>query len=140
MNPFTSSVFGPNGLRQVQVPTMLVAGSHDPLAPALLEHIRPFTWLPELEKYLLLIQGGTHIYASSDATAYGALSMPAELAGPDPALARQYLKASSLAFMQTYVADQDEYRKYLNAGYFQAISQSPLKLTLVQALASADAD
>ena len=140
MNPFTSSIFGPSGLQQVKVPTMLVAGSHDPLAPALLEQIHPFTWLPELDKYLMVIHGGTHIYASSDATIHEALAMPAELAGPDPDLARQYLKAKSLAFMQTHVAGQDEYRQYLNASYSAAISQPPLKLTLIQTLASANAE
>ena len=60
--------------------------------------------------------------------------MPAELVSPDPALARQYLKASSLAFMKTYVTAQDEYRAYLTASYAQAISQPPLRLILVHTL------
>ncbi|MDJ0702867.1 MAG: alpha/beta fold hydrolase [Leptolyngbyaceae cyanobacterium MO_188.B28] len=49
MNSISGSVFGPSGLRQVQVPVMLVAGSDDSIAPALLEQIRPFTWLTGLD-------------------------------------------------------------------------------------------
>ena len=45
MNAIGSGLFGPEGLRQMKVPTLLVAGSDDPLAPALLEQIRPFAWL-----------------------------------------------------------------------------------------------
>ncbi|MEO0534755.1 MAG: alpha/beta hydrolase [Cyanobacteria bacterium P01_A01_bin.123] len=138
MNPTISGVFSPSGLGQVQVPIMLVAGSHDPVAPALLEQIRPFSWLTGLDNYLVLIQGGTHIYSVADTSIDGALSLPAELAGPDPALARQYLKASSLAFMKTYVADQDDYQVYLSSAYTQAISQPPLKLELVSTLPLAD--
>ena len=35
MNAIGSGLFGPEGLRQMKVPTLLVAGSDDPLAPAL---------------------------------------------------------------------------------------------------------
>ncbi len=86
----------------------------------------------------MVIQAGTHIYAASEVSIHENLTLPSELAGPDPVLARQYLKVSSLAFMQTYVADQDEYLPYLSAGYAQAISRSPLELMLVRDFPSAD--
>lgn len=136
MNPIGSSLFGPKGLRQMQVPTLLVAGSDDPLAPALLEQIRPFAWLEGNDKYLMVIQGGTHIYGALDASTYDALTLPEGLEGPDPLLARQYFKASSLAFMQTYIAHHDEYRPYLSARYIQTISRPPLELSLVRDLSA----
>ena len=138
MNPTISGMFGPNALAPIQVPIMMVAGSHDPVAPALLEQIRPFTWLQGIDKYLILIHGGTHIYSVAETSFEGALSLPPELAGPDPALAREYLKVSSLAFMQTYVANQEEYRPFLNASYTQSISQPPLRLDLVSTLPSSE--
>ena len=138
MNSMGSSLFGTHGFQQMQVPVMFVAGSHDLLAPALLEQIRPFTWLEGIDKYLMVIQAGTHIYAASEVSIHENLTLPSGLAGPDPVLARQYLKVSSLAFMQTYVADQDEYLPYLSAGYAQAISRPPLELMLVRDFPSAD--
>lgn len=138
MNAIGSGLFGPEGLRQMQVPTLLVAGSDDPLAPALLEQIRPFAWLEGNDKYLMVIQGGTHIYGALDASTYDTLTLPEGLEGPDPLLARQYFKASSLAFMQTYIAHHDEYRPYLSASYIQTISRPPLELSFIRALSLAD--
>ncbi|MEM6425802.1 MAG: alpha/beta hydrolase [Cyanobacteria bacterium P01_D01_bin.128] len=133
MNAIGSGLFGPRGLRQMQVPTLFVAGSDDPLAPALLEQIRPFAWLEGSDKYLMVIQGGTHIYGALDASTYEDLALPEGLEGPDPLLARQYFKASGLAFMQTYIANHDEYRPYLSASYIDTISRPPLELSLVRA-------
>ena len=138
MNAIGSGLFGPEGLRQMQVPTLLVAGSDDPLAPALLEQIRPFAWLEGNDKYLMVIQGGTHIYGVLDASTYDTLALPEGLEGPDPLLARQYFKASSLAFMQTYIAHHDEYRPYLSASYIQTISRPPLELSFIRTLSLAD--
>ncbi|MEM1311794.1 MAG: hypothetical protein AAGF98_20200, partial [Cyanobacteria bacterium P01_H01_bin.153] len=131
MNTIGSSLFGRKGLRQMQVPALLVAGSDDPLAPALLEQIRPFTWLAGNHKYLMVIQGGTHIYGALDASTYDGLALPKGLEGPDPLLARQYFKASTLAFMQTYIARHDEYRPYLSASYIETISRQPLELFFI---------
>lgn len=138
MNAIGSRLFGPEGLRQMQVPTLLVAGSDDPLAPALLEQIRPFAWLEGNDKYLMVIQGGTHIYGALDPATYDTLTLPEGLEGPDPFLARQYFKASSLAFMQTYVAHHDEYRPYLSASYIQTISRPPLELSFIHTLSLTD--
>lgn len=138
MNAIGSGLFGPEGLRQMQVPTLLVAGSDDPLAPALLEQIRPFAWLEGNDKYLMVIQGGTHIYGALDASTYDTLTLPEGLECPDPLLARQYFKASSLAFMQTYIAHHDEYRPYLSASYIQTISRPPLELSFIRTLSLAD--
>ncbi|MEL7316276.1 MAG: hypothetical protein AAFN08_15240, partial [Cyanobacteria bacterium J06559_3] len=138
MNAIGSSIFGRDGLQQMNAPTMLVAGSHDAIAPAILEQVRPFAWLEGADKYLMVIQEGTHVYSALDVSIHEDLALPAELAGPDPMLARQYLKASSLAFMQTYVAEQSEYLPYLHAGYTQTISRQPLELMLVTTLMSVD--
>ncbi|NER80770.1 MAG: alpha/beta hydrolase [Leptolyngbya sp. SIO1D8] len=138
MNPISGSVFGARGLQSVEIPVMLIAGSHDLVAPALLEQVRPFTWLAGVDKYLVLMQGGTHNYAGVEAADDGAWGIPAEIVNPDPALARNYLKASSLAFMQTHVADQYSYQVYLTASYLRAISREPLNLLLVQTLSLAE--
>ncbi|NJO67263.1 MAG: alpha/beta fold hydrolase [Leptolyngbyaceae cyanobacterium RM1_405_57] len=132
-NPIGSSLFGADGLSQIEIPVMMVGGSQDAIAPALVEQICPFTWLTTPERYLALIQGGTHVYiAQREATALPILD------SPDPLLARRYLKILSLAFAQTHVADRPEYQPYLTAAYGQAISQAPMRLRLVHSLAIAE--
>ncbi|MGD1895338.1 MAG: alpha/beta hydrolase [Phormidesmis sp.] len=49
LNPVTSSLFGPEGFAEISIPSLIVAGTSDPVAPALLEQIRPFTWLNEAD-------------------------------------------------------------------------------------------
>lgn len=130
MNPIISSIFGQH-LSKLDLPVVFVAGSNDLIAPALLEQIMPFTWLTSPNKYLLLIQQGTHFYKESET--FSTLTGSANLS-----LARQYLKVMSLAFMQTYIANESDYRLFLNSSYASFISQRSMKLNLVNSLTEAD--
>ena len=122
INPFGSGIFG-SGLSEIGVPALLVAGSDDTVAPAVLEQICPFSWLTTANN-LALIQGGNHFYSHLEAAADA----------PDYALARRYLKAISLAFAKAHIAGQPEYRDYLSAAYAQSISQSSLPLRMISSL------
>nr|NMG22478.1 hypothetical protein [Brasilonema bromeliae SPC951] len=133
MKPFSSGIFGQKGLRQIQVPVMLIAGSNDVVTPAVVEQICPFSWLSSSDKYLVLMQNGTHVFDNQE-FASRSFPIPGQLAHPHPALARRYLKAMSLAFAKTYVAGQSQYREYLNPSYIKALSQPPLPLFLVRSL------
>ncbi|MBF2063194.1 MAG: alpha/beta hydrolase [Calothrix sp. C42_A2020_038] len=135
INSVSSSVFGQASLSQINVPTMIVASSNDTIAPALPEQILPFTWLTTPNKYLALINGGTHfstIAESPDAT----IPIPEQAIGADPALARSYIKSLSVPFFQTYLTRQPSNISYLNPIYANIISQEPLPLSLVQNLTS----
>jgi predicted dienelactone hydrolase len=132
VNSVSNSVFGQEGLRSVQVPVMLIGGSGDVISPVLLEQVCPFTWLTGPDKYLAVIEKGTHVYNYQN-TSQSQL-FPGETANPNPALAHRYLQALSLAFSKVHVAAQPEYRDYLRASYAESISQSPLPLTLLNAL------
>ncbi|MBW4473041.1 MAG: alpha/beta hydrolase [Stenomitos rutilans HA7619-LM2] len=133
VNPITSSLLGRVSLSQIQVPTMLVAGSDDAVTPAVLEQIRPFTWLTTPNRYLVLITHGTHFSVLGGAPDdSGVLKIPSSLAGSDPSIARGYLSALSLAFFETHVAQQTTYRQYLSGAYARYLSQEPLPLSLLQ--------
>jgi predicted dienelactone hydrolase len=132
INPVGSTIFGESQISKIQVPLMLVAGSDDTVAPALPEQIQPFTWLTTPNKYLVLLKGGTHFSTLDEST--GAIPVPPQAIGPNPAVAQDYMKALSLAFFQTYIAGQSEYQVYLSASYAQFINQYPLPLSLVQSL------
>ncbi|MBD2202904.1 alpha/beta hydrolase [Calothrix sp. FACHB-1219] len=135
INPIDSSVLGEAGVSQIKVPTMLVAGSEDIFAPPIAEQIYPFTWLPNPNKYLVVIENATHFSAIAEPTANNnVLPVPEALLGPNRAPAYSYIKALSLAFLQTHLLNRSESRTYLQPAYAQYISQSPLNLSLIQSL------
>ena len=133
INPLDSAVFGPVGMANITVPTMVVSGSADTVTPALAEQIRPFTWLESAERYLLLMENGTHfstIYEPDPSAA--AIPVPAQIIGPAPEAAQRYIQAMSVAFFKTYLAGEDTYRTYLNQAAVQPLSNPALPLSLVQ--------
>jgi predicted dienelactone hydrolase len=135
INPVDSSIMGPESLSQIKIPVMLVAGSADTVAPALPEQVQPFTWLGAIDKYLVLINGATH-FSTIQESPNAVVPVPAQVIGPSPILARRYIAALSLAFFQTYAANQTRYRPYLSAAYTNTISQQPLELSLVRSLSA----
>lgn len=132
INPITSTVFGPESLSQIKIPVTIVAGGADTVAPALVEQIQPFTWLTMPDKYLMLMKTGTHFSALGQEE--GVVSFPPEVIGPNPMLAQRYMKAFSLAFLETYIINNSQYKPYLSSGYLQSLSQEPIPLSLVQGL------
>ena len=140
INPFDSSIFGQTSLSQIKVPIMMVSGSADTIAPALIEQIRPFSWLTVPQKYFVLIEGGTHFSTTDGIAGNGAnekaglLPKTMGVVGPDPALARSYVETLSLAFAKTYVAEQPSFSAYLTPNYLSSISRSPLSLSLTQVI------
>jgi predicted dienelactone hydrolase len=141
VNPLTSLFFGQSGMSQITVPTMLVSSSEDVFAPPMEEQITPFTWLTTPEKYLLLLQKGTHFSFLGDVpNQSGPIPIPAELVGPNPALARPAMAALSVAFFKRYLAGQVDFQPYLSQTYTQKVIQPPFGLDLLPALTQAQID
>lgn len=137
MNPIDSAVMGQTSLSLIQVPTMIVTGSADTVAPSLFEQVQPFTWLTTRDRYLVQLDPGTHfsVIGGGDVPGSGgALAIPTEVIGPNPAIAQRYMNALTLAFFQTYIANRTAYRSYLTAAYARTISDPTLRLDLVQVL------
>lgn len=140
ISPIDSIVLGPESVQRVQVPTMIMGGSNDYVASVVQEQIHPFLWLTAPTKYLVISTPSGHTYADATPPSL-ATPLPESLdyllAGPEPELAQQYIKALSVAFMQTHLADRPEFQPYLSAAYAQSISRAPLQLTLVRSLTAA---
>jgi predicted dienelactone hydrolase len=134
INPITSAVLGQASLSQIRVPTLLVTGNADTIAPAVPEQIQPFTWLTTNDRYLVLMEGGTHFSTLDPTASKDVVPLPPEVIGPSPATGRRYVNALAVAFFQTYIANQPTYRSYLSASYSNAISEAPLPLTLLGTL------
>ena len=106
INPVTSPVFSKSGIDRLKTLLMIVAGDKDLFAPALDEQIKPFSWLPKIDKYLVLVQNSTHfsfIKGEDSNSNSNRIRSLLQMADDDPALARSYLKVLSVAFFQTHL-------------------------------------
>ncbi|PPT05404.1 Hypothetical protein CKA32_005665 [Geitlerinema sp. FC II] len=133
INPVGSALFGRSGYQRIEIPIAIVASGADTVAPALLEQIQPFRWLNVAERYLFVLGGGTH-FSTIGESEEEAVSLPSAVVGPDPSLARDYVRALSLAFFQTYIVENFEFRDYLSATYVRTLSRDPISLHLVRQL------
>jgi predicted dienelactone hydrolase len=132
LNPLSSVILGQNNLAQIQVPVMMVGGSQDIITPTVPEQIRPYTWLKTANKYLTIIENGTHFSVSEKVNSREQIvPVPSALIGPNPAIAQTYIKALSIAFFQTHLINQQQYQTYLSPSYAKFISQEPLNLYLL---------
>jgi predicted dienelactone hydrolase len=114
---------------------MIISGSSDAIAPPLAEQIEPFTWLPNLEKRLILVNGATHFSTIDEVQpAEKVFVTPKELVGRTPDVARLYMRALGLAFFQTYVKQQPKSSVFLTPASIQAQSLQPLALRGVTSL------
>lgn len=135
INPIGSTTFGQAGFSQIQVPLMMVASSADTVAPALPEQLEPFTWLTHPDRYLLLLNRGTHFSTIGQSeTNSETLGIPANVIGPNPAVSQTYMEVMSLAFFEVYLRDNPAYRPILTSAYAQQISQPTTPLSLVRNL------
>ena len=139
LNPVGSGMFGPTGLGQIDVPVMLVAGSNDFFAPAVKEQIEPFTWLEAEERFLVLVENGTHFsFLPGDSGGEGVFNLPQELIGPDPELAHPGMKALATIFLQTYIVESEEYAPYLTEFLLPSPEGGDFNFALTRSLTEAE--
>ena len=125
MNPVNSSIFGPEGLSQVEIPVAIAAGSYDPATPAVFEQFQTFPWLGSSEKYLGLIEGQAHVdFSQVDAGITNAINSIDGLTLASPFIIDYYADALTLIFFEIYVADNSEYRTFLESDYSAYLSQN----------------
>jgi predicted dienelactone hydrolase len=130
--PFSNSIFGQAGMRQVTVPVFWQATEADVITPLLLEQIPAFSGLDGSDHYFIVSKELPHTRIT--------LNLTNELLNRDVSLedavrvTQTYLNAWSLAFFKVYVSQIDEYRSYLQAAYAQALSEEPYQLSFVQSL------
>ncbi len=126
INPLGSTLFGKQGLSQIRIPVFLIGGSDDVVTPAVPEQVYPFTWLQPSDKYLAIMVKGTHFSTQNISNSEGIFPVSDSFIGPEPARARAYTTALSLAFFQAHLADRREFQVYLNAAYARSLAQPNL--------------
>jgi len=132
--PMGATMFGPEGMADIDIPLLMLAGSEDILAPSVYEQIPMFSWLNAPNKYLALLAPGNHF---STSPAANVPTIPPALRGPDAAIGRGYIQGLSVAFFKTYLSNSQDsaYAPYLTASYAAAIRQEAMQLYLLQSLA-----
>jgi predicted dienelactone hydrolase len=141
VNPVASGIFGAEGFKSIQAPVMIISGTADSITPPLAEQIEPFTWLPNIEKRLILIDGATHFSTIDQLQpTERAFVTPKELIGRTPEVARSYMRALGLAFFRTYVKKQSNTALFLSPASVQAQSVQPLLLRGITSLSVEDLD
>lgn len=135
INPVNSAVFGPDGLSQIDVPVMMVAGTKDFFAPAVDEQLVPFTWLQTENRYLLLVDNGTHFSFLPGDSSEEVFNLPQELIGPDPQLAHPGMQGTATVFFHTYIADTDEYAPYLTEFLLTEVGGGEFSFAMTRSLA-----
>lgn len=126
INPIASVVFG-SGINQLQVPTLILAGDTDTIAPALSEQVIPFSQIRSPNRYLAVMQGGTHFSSLDETGGADSVALPSIVIGPDLPQARRYVKALALAFVRDPTPNP-----YLTSRYAQSLSRGRLGLSLLK--------
>ena len=123
-NPVNRAIFGPEGLSQIQIPVLMGAGSYDPATPFIFEQLGSFTWLTTPDKYLLLQEGQAHVDISAiDGGLSEVIESIDELTIPETQLLNDYTNATILAFSEVYLANNEDYRPFMQSSYLDYLSE-----------------
>lgn len=133
--PLSSVIFGPEKISNIDVPTFLMASSHDIITPIVTEQVYPFFWLQHPDKYLALMIPGTHFSVSAPTENNNPFTPESAQETPrDNTVGINAMKSLSLAFFKVYLSDDDSYLPYLSASYAQTLSAENLQLNLIRSL------
>lgn len=139
-HPLGGYLYGPEGMGQITMPLLMVAGSQDIVAPVVTEQIHPYIWLQSEPKYLALLDVGTHFSSKpgreSDADTQDVGNEAVNLLiGEHRDVGTHYAKTLNIAFWNSTLRNQPDYLPYLTASYAIAVSaDQPLRLDLVHSL------
>lgn len=137
MNPLTGLLFGENGLHQVTIPVLMVAGTHDRVTPMAEQQLKPFIQLGSSEKYLATIIRGTHLSLGDPENLNPELSripfMP-KLPTLGATQLRSFIQGITLSFILHQDVNGPDYSPYLTASYAERYSTAALPLRLTQTL------
>jgi predicted dienelactone hydrolase len=135
INPITSAVLGSTSLAQIRIPTMMMSGSDDVIAPAWFEQIQPYAALATPQRHFVMIQNSNHFSTIARSNSkFESLPQIQGLEGPTPEVAQNYVKVLSLVFMQTYLQEQQADQKFLSSAGAAILSRPTLPLSIVQTL------
>ncbi len=138
--PFGRSLYGPQGLAQVEGPVFWEATEYDVLTPLTIEQLPAFSWVtaPASEgssppakqdldpRYLVVTAGLPHARLTLDVV--NRLTNQATDWETIKPVTEMYHQMLSLTFFQVHLAGDEAYRPYLGASGVQQLEQDPYRL------------
>lgn len=134
--PTTSHIFGPEGISQIDIPTVIWASSEDIIVQAVQNQIHPFVWLETPQKYLFIQVPGNHFSTAPDQVIQGLPIKRQKSNDGREAIARKQLQGMTVAFFKVHLEGLEEFTEYLTAAYTETISQSNFAVYLIRSLNS----
>jgi predicted dienelactone hydrolase len=135
LDSFGSEIFGEKGIKPISIPTMLIAGSHDFVAPLIFEQIRLFQWLTTAQHYLVLMEGKSHM-PDFDLFTQG-INLQFKISGvPTIKITKKnifenYIQAFSIAFFDLYIKKMASAQTYLTSNYAHYLHQNANNMWLI---------
>lgn len=124
VNPVNASIFGIDGLKAIDVPIFVAAGSLDPATPFVFEQARTFPFLTNPNVYLQLQEGQAHVdFSQLDAGITDLVKTVGNLTLPSPYLLDEYTNSMMLAFFQVHLRNKKDYKVFLQSNYAQFLSE-----------------
>lgn len=125
INPVNAAVLGVETLSNITVPTFLGAGSYDPATPFIFEQAQTYPFLNGSETYLQLQEGQAHVdFSELDGGISNVVNAATNITLPSPTLLDDYTNSMMLAFFETYINQNPQYKVYLQSAYAQYLSKN----------------
>ena len=152
ISPIARRILGEESLNNISIPTAIISGSEDIIAPVVQEQVYPFTWLSAKDKYLAMMVPGDHFSSSSlprkkrcsavlgVSPISDCIKKPAnptiieEFVGNRLANGQPYIQAFSVAFVKAHIEQDSEYLPYLTASYANNISHPEIEFNIIRSL------
>jgi predicted dienelactone hydrolase len=136
LNPLVGNLFGQDGLKNINIPVLIVSSSQDAITPSLDHQLRPFQQLSG-KKYLLVAVGATHLSVTDRDTSTifsDDNGIVREVIGQDAEPLKKAIKGVSLAFIHQLTNQSENYQIFLNGSYVQSLSSERIALRFTQKL------
>lgn len=130
--PFSRSLYGPEGMAKVETPVLWEATDKDILTPLLIEQLPSYSWMTadntsEDDQYLAITSGLPHARITLEVL--NRITGEATKWEDIKPIAETYHHMLNTAFFQVHLAEDEDYRPYLQAQGAQYLTQEPYNLT-----------
>lgn len=131
--PFSRSIYGNDGMRQITIPVLWQVLTEDTTTPMVLEQIPSFDELGSQHKYLTILSGFSHVDLKFMQRSLSKKLKENEKREPEEI--KTGLNQFSLAFFKAYVEKDSRYLPWLQSAYVKAMSKnSQFNVEFVQSL------
>lgn len=129
-----SNLFGSRGMERIEIPTMILGGVFDIVAPVVSEQASAFSWLQTDEKYFYMAENTSHGPGITGFTSklFHIDQQLDQSVDEGIDLTRYISRSLAVAFSQVYLMKNTDYEPFLSAAYAEAVSEEPFNFHRVR--------